>query len=100
MSRKKTSGSNIHLTEAAGIEQAASIKQQIFASLKDNKTTIVDLAGLTDIDSSIMQIFISAKLEADSLKKKFFVQNISDEIKNLLQMMSLTLPEEKSEDEK
>jgi len=97
MARKKSTDALLKFTDSVGIEQASSVKQQISDSLKANKVTIVDFSELQDIDSSIIQLLLSAKQEADLLKKDFFVQNIPDNIKNLMQAMSVVLPSKKDE---
>ena len=97
MARKKSTDALLNFTDSVGIEQASSVKQQISDSLKANKVTIVDFSELQDIDSSIIQLLLSAKQEADLLKKDFFVQNIPDNIKNLMQAMSVVLPSKKDE---
>ena len=65
MARKKSAGSIIVLQDSVGIEQASSIKKQFADSIKKNKTTFVDISKITDIDSSIIQLILAAKKEAD-----------------------------------
>lgn len=98
MARKKSSDSTVILEDSIGIEQAESIKKKFTDSINSNKTTLVDLAKVTDIDTSIIQLIFSANNEATAQKKEFFVINIPDDIKNLLSIMSLSLPEKVSEE--
>lgn len=100
MARKNSSDSTVILKDSIGIEQAESIKKQFTDSINSSKTTLVDLAKVTDIDTSIIQLIFSANNEATSQKKEFFVINIPDDIKNLLSIMSLNFPEKPTEDSK
>lgn len=99
MARKKSSDSTVILEDSIGIEQAESIKKQLTDSITSNKTTLVDLAKVTDIDSSIIQLFFAANNEAQSQNKEFFIINIPDDIKKLLSILSLTLPEKNNEEQ-
>lgn len=97
MARKKTSDAVLKFSDSLGIEQASNVKQQISDSLKANKVTTVDFSELQDIDSSIIQLLFSASQEAELSKKEFYVCNIPDNIKTLLQAMSVVLPSKKDE---
>ena len=99
MARKKSSDSTVILEDSIGIEQAESIKKQLTDSITSNKTTLVDLAKVNDIDSSIIQLFFAANNEAQSQNKEFFIINIPDDIKKLLSILSLTLPEKNNEEQ-
>lgn len=99
MARKKSSDSTVILEGSIGIEQAESIKKQFTDSINSNKTTLVDLSKVTDIDTSIIQLIFSASNEAISQNKEFFVINVTEDINNLISLMSLNLPEKTSEEQ-
>ena len=91
--KKKSAGSIIVLQDSVGIEQASSIKKQFADSIKKNKTTFVDISKITDIDSSIIQLILAAKKEADSLQKEFFITGtVPSEVSDLLSLLSIALP--------
>lgn len=93
MAKKKSAGSIIVLQDSVGIEQASSIKKQFADSIKKNKTTFVDISKITDIDSSIIQLILAAKKEADSLQKGFFITGtVPGEVSDLLSLLSIALP--------
>ncbi|MGN0739679.1 MAG: lipid asymmetry maintenance protein MlaB [Treponema sp.] len=93
MARRKSADSIIVLQDSVGIEQASSIKKQFVDSIKKNKTTFVDVSKITDIDSSIIQLILAAKKEADSLQKEFFITGtIPGEISDLLSLLSVSFP--------
>lgn len=93
MAKKKSAGSIIVLQDSVGIEQASSIKKQFADSIKKNKTTFVDISKITDIDSSIIQLILAAKKEADSLQKEFFITGtVPSEVSDLLSLLSIALP--------
>ena len=93
MAKKKSAGSIIVLQDSIGIEQASSIKKQFADSIKKNKTTFVDISKITDIDSSIIQLILAAKKEADSLQKEFFITGtVPSAVSDLLALLSILLP--------
>ena len=85
MAKKKSAGSIIGFPDSVGNEQASSINK--------NKTTFVDISKITDIDSSIIQLILAAKKEADSLQKEFFITGtVPGEVSDLLSLLSIALP--------
>lgn len=93
MARKKSTEPTISLQDSVGIEQAASIKKQLSEAIKSKKTVSLDISKVTDIDTSILQLILSAKKDADAKEKEFFITGtIPEEIQSLLSLLSLSLP--------
>lgn len=93
MARKKSTEPTIKLQDSVGIEQAATIKKQFSEALKSKKTVSLDISAVTDIDTSILQIILSAKKDADVKEKEFYITGtIPEDILKLLSLLSITLP--------
>ena len=93
MARKKSAESTIVLKDSVGIEQAASIKKQLLDTIKNEKTVLLDLSQVTDIDSSIIQLILAAKNEADKTEKEFYITGtIPADVTALLAMLSVSFP--------
>lgn len=93
MARKKSTEPTIKLQDSVGIEQAATIKKQFSEALKSKKTVSLDISAVTDIDTSILQIILSAKKDADVKEKEFYINGtIPEDIQKLLSLLSITLP--------
>lgn len=98
MERKKASSCVVVLQNSVTIEQAESIKKQFLSLIKKYKKSYVDISNVTDIDSSIVQLILSAKLEATNNNKEFLVTGIiPNSVHNLLNTLSITLPEQNVE---
>lgn len=93
MARKKSDVSTIALIDHVGIEQASDIKKQLAEGIKAKSKICVDLTKISDIDTSVIQLLISAKNDAEAHEKEFYIQGpIPEEIQNLLNLLSISLP--------
>lgn len=93
MARKKSTGPTIKLQDSVGIEQASSIKKQISEAIKSKKSVSLDISAVTDIDTSILQLILSAKKDADAKEKEFYITGtIPEDIQKLLSLLSISLP--------
>lgn len=98
MERKKPASSILTLKDSVSIEQATSLKAELLDFIKENEKIYIDLSQVTDIDTSILQLILSASQEATNSKKQLFVMGpFQDSVKGLLTKLSIPLPEDKSE---
>lgn len=93
MAKRKSTEPTIKLTDSVGIEQASSVKKQLTEAIKSKKTVSLDISEVTDIDTSIIQLILSAKKDADAKEKEFYISGtIPEDIQKLLNLLSLSLP--------
>lgn len=93
MARKKSTEPTIKLQDSVGIEQAATIKKQFSEAIKSKKSVSLDISAVTDIDTSILQLILSAKKDADAKEKEFYITGtIPEDILKLLSLLSISLP--------
>lgn len=93
MAKKKASSNTLVLENDVGIEQAEKIKTQLLDSIEKHKTTLVDMAKVTDIDTSIIQVILSAQLEAQNQQKEFFVvDSVPYDVRVLLDLLGIKFP--------
>lgn len=93
MAKRKQAKPTIQLMDSVGIEQASSIKKQLASALKSKKSISVDISQIVDIDTSIIQLILAAKKEAESKDIEFYLTGtIPEDISKLLAMLSISLP--------
>lgn len=93
MAKRKSAEAVIVLKDSVGIEQASSVKKQLTDAFKAKDTVVVDISGIVDMDTSIIQLILSAGKDAESKEKKFYVKGpIPEDIQNLLNLLSLSFP--------
>lgn len=93
MAKRKSAGPTIKLTDSVGIEQASTIKKQLTEAIKSKKSVSMDISEVTDIDTSIIQLILSAKKDADAKEKEFYITGtIPEDIQKLLTLLSISLP--------
>lgn len=93
MAKRKSAGPTIKLQDSVGIEQASAIKKQLTEAIKSKKTVSLDISEVTDIDTSIIQLILSAKKDADAKEKEFYISGIiPEDIQKLLSILSISLP--------
>lgn len=99
MAKRKSTEPTIKLQDSVGIEQASSIKKQLTEALKSKKSVSLDLSKVVDIDTSIIQLILSAEKDAASKEKEFYITGtIPEDIQKLLTMLLITLPLKKETD--
>lgn len=58
------------------IPYAQDIHAMVLATLRECETVVLDVADMTDVDVSFLQILIAAKRSASSLNKTVYVERI------------------------
>lgn len=72
--KKKEQDKNIiKWKESAGIESSQKLREELLDAFKSSSAIFLDISELEDIDLTGIQLIISAKKEADSQKKTFFI---------------------------
>ncbi len=93
MAKKKAASGLIVWEDMIGIEQAASLKAQLLDSLSKSKSTKLDISKVTDLDTSIIQLLLSAAKEAESNDKEFYlVGTVPQDIQSLFDIMRVSIP--------
>lgn len=93
MAKRKSAEAVVVLQDSVGIEQASSVKKQLTDALKAKDTVVVDISGIVDMDTSIIQLILSAVKDAESKEKKLYVKGpVPEDIQNLLNLLSLSFP--------
>lgn len=89
---KKNSGA-LKWEDSIGIEQAENLKKQLTDAIKKNKSVSLDISGVTDMDTSSIQLILAARKEAENLKKEFFVTgDIPQDVSALFALLGLEIP--------
>lgn len=95
---KRKSTTTLEWEDNIGIEQASSLKEELLEAINKYKTTLLDISQITDMDTSIIQLILSAQAEAKSQEKEFFISGeIPEGIKNLFDLLSLQIPVKQEE---
>lgn len=105
--KKKEQDKNIiKWKESAGIESSQKLQKELLDAFKSSSAIFLDISELEDIDLTGIQLIISAKKEADSQKKTFFITgNIPEAISEYVSSCGISLddylnPEEKKKEAK
>lgn len=76
-----------------GIENADSLKKELLDAFEKNQPVSLDISAVEDIDTSVLQIILAAKKEAEARKIPFSLDpHISDAILKIMQLVNLPFP--------
>lgn len=79
--KKEQDKSIVKWKDSAGIESSKKLQKELLDAFNTSSTVFLDLSEVEDIDLTGIQLIISAKKEADSQKKYFFIKgNIPESI--------------------
>lgn len=90
MTTKKITGNKLALTGEMTIFTAALIKDQLMEAIQLGEDLNVDLSGVTEFDTSGLQILVSAKKLAEVQKSVLQFSEPADSVASLLRLSGMT----------
>ena len=91
-SSRKTKSGHLALTGEMTIYEAAALKSQMLASLNASQGLEVDLSGVTELDTSGVQLMLLLKHEAEVANKSLKWVKHSQPVSQVLTLLNLVAP--------
>lgn len=88
-SRSKTKSGHLALTGELTIYEAATLKQQMLDSLNASQGLEVDLSGVTELDTSGVQLMLLLQYEAEVANKSLKWVKHSQPVSQVLTLLNL-----------
>ena len=95
MAKRKTQSEShtIVWKESVGIEQAIALKNELLEAFESSKKIYLDLSAVEDIDTSAIQLILSAEKEGERRSVPFSVLNtVPESVSAIVSLLNLTLP--------
>lgn len=82
--------SELLLSGELSIYDVAELKSALSAALAASETVEINLSGVDDLDSAILQVLVAAKLQADRDGRQLRLTDQGEASKNTLELTGLT----------
>jgi anti-anti-sigma factor len=88
---KKDGQAFLKITDAVTIYEAGELRDAFISSFEQHNGLILDLSGVTELDTAAIQVLCSARATADSEGKRFKIEGISELVFKAIATCGLTL---------
>lgn len=79
----------VYIVQEMNIYKAQELKKTLQSYLINNKSLILDLSNVNEIDSSGLQLLMALKKSLNIKNKELFIRNPSEPVKNLLSVIKM-----------